>query len=224
MRPGVAQLRSLGNATTQLLQERATGHATRQAEGKPGSPMTGRELRAQLRAQHGRNTVLQQGSDAGAKVAAVANDGARYWWRVSYPAGRAFDFCALPEQNRQQVRDRYPGADVEPLPDDNTILAPALQPSTRPREAGPYTTTPLAERDPDDDRRTCTDCANLSPHKGRCLAAARGEGPGHAGREYHPKADLLRRCEWYMPKLSEADQRSGAERFPNLFPANRKHP
>ncbi len=147
------------------------------------------------------------------------DDGARYWWRVSYPDGRSFDFCALPEQDRQQVRDWYPGAVAEPLPND----VPAGETGTRApaREAGPFTTAPLAERSPDDDRRTCTDCANLSPQKGRCLAAWRGEGPNHAGREYHPITDLLGRCESYRPLASEADQRTGAERWPELV-ANTK--
>ena len=138
--------------------------------------------------------------------------GGRYWWRVSYPDGRAFDFCALPEQDRQKVRDRYPGADVEPLPD--IITARAREPSL-------YTTTTLVDRDPSDDRRTCTDCANLSPQKGRCLAAWRGEGPGITGREYHPVADLLGRCECYRPSASEQDQRTGAERWPEMV-ANTK--
>ena len=47
--------------------------------------------------------------------------GACYRWRVSYPDGRAFDFCALPEQDRQQVQARYPGASIQPLPDTGDI-------------------------------------------------------------------------------------------------------
>lgn len=83
--------------------------------------------------------------------------------------------------------------------------------------AGPYTSAPLAERDPTDDRRTCLDCANLTATERRCLAAWRGERPSNAGRNYHPIADLLKRCECYRPQPAEADQRKGAERWPYLL-------
>ncbi len=86
---------------------------------------------------------------------------------------------------------------------------------TRAREAGPYTTAPLSERDPDDDRRLCTDCANHGP-QGRCLSAWRREGPGAASRDYHPIANLLRRCGCYAPRAHDPDQRPGAERWPGL--------
>ncbi len=85
------------------------------------------------------------------------------------------------------------------------------------REAGPYTTAPLAERDPSDDRRTCSDCTNLTAREHRCLAAWRGERPGNAPSNFHPVIDVLGRCECYQPKPSEADQRSGAERWPYLI-------
>lgn len=149
--------------------------------------------------------------------------GARYWWRVRHPDGRTIDFCALPELDRQQVRDRYPGADVEPLPDDVPAAPLESEHDTRApaREAGPYTSAPLADRDPRDDRRTCTACANLSPQKGRCLAAWRGDGPGLTGRHYHPIADLLGRCECYRPLANEVDQRTGGERWPEMI-ANTK--
>lgn len=83
----------------------------------------------------------------------------------------------------------------------------------RAREASPYTSAPLAERNPGDDRRTCRDCANLSG-TGRCLSAWRGNPPVGAGREYHPVNDILQTCEWYAPRPDEPDQRSGAERWP----------
>jgi hypothetical protein len=65
----------------------------------------------------------------------------------------------------------------------------------------------------DDDRRHCGDCANLS-HGGRCLAAWRGEIL--AGGHYKPIDDLPRRCVGYAPKVNDPDQRTGAERWPNL--------
>jgi hypothetical protein len=83
------------------------------------------------------------------------------------------------------------------------------------REVGPYTAAPLAERDPDDNRRTCRDCANLAS-QGRCLSAWRREGPAGATREYHPIADLLRRCESYVPGAVDPDRRPSTERWPNL--------
>ncbi|WP_036254519.1 hypothetical protein [Methylobacter sp. BBA5.1] len=63
-----------------------------------------------------------------------------------------------------------------------------------------------------DDRRHCSACANLSA--GRCLAAWRGEI--QAARHYRPIDDLPRRCEGYMPKANESDQRIGKQRWPGL--------
>ncbi len=66
----------------------------------------------------------------------------------------------------------------------------------------------------DDDRRTCTQCANLTG-RGRCLAARRGEIV--ASRNYEPIRDLPRRCEGYMPGVEDADRRPGQERWPGLI-------
>jgi len=66
-----------------------------------------------------------------------------------------------------------------------------------------------------DDRRTCQQCANLSPG-GRCLVAWRGVRIGNAGRKYSPAPDVPRRCEGYAPEPVDADQRTGAERWPGL--------
>ena len=65
---------------------------------------------------------------------------------------------------------------------------------------------------PEDDRRTCNQCANLLGR--RCQAANRGEIA--ASRNYEPIRDLPRRCEGYAPKKGEPDQRSGKERWPGL--------
>ncbi|MCC6197758.1 MAG: hypothetical protein IT518_25185 [Burkholderiales bacterium] len=75
---------------------------------------------------------------------------------------------------------------------------------------GLYTSAPLAERDPTDDRRTCADCANLSAI-GRCRTP-----PFGTKRDCHPIPDALNRCERYAPKPGEPDQRPGAERWPSL--------
>lgn len=82
--------------------------------------------------------------------------------------------------------------------------------------AGLYTSAPLAERDPTDDRRTCLDCANLTTRDHRCIAASRGERPGNAARNSHPVSDILKRCECYKPQPAEPDQRTGAERWPEM--------
>ena len=88
--------------------------------------------------------------------------------------------------------------------------------SFRAMAAGLRNETRAPAREPDDDRRPCTDCANLTARDKRCLAAWRGERPGNAPRDYRPTIDLPRRCECYAPKPAEPDQRNGAERWSNL--------
>lgn len=63
----------------------------------------------------------------------------------------------------------------------------------------------------DDDRRYCIQCNNLTS-SGLCLAAHRGDIV--ASRSYHPSEYVLRRCEGYLPKGDEIDQRTGKERWP----------
>jgi hypothetical protein len=72
----------------------------------------------------------------------------------------------------------------------------------------------------DDDRRTCTQCANLTG-RGLCLAARRGEIV--ASRSYEPIRDLPRRCEGYMPGVDDADRRPGLERWPGLIQKGNDH-
>lgn len=64
-----------------------------------------------------------------------------------------------------------------------------------------------------DDRRSCSECGNLSSG-GRCLAAWRGEI--EADTHYKPVDDCPRRCIGFVPKTNEPDQRSGIERWPGL--------
>lgn len=64
-----------------------------------------------------------------------------------------------------------------------------------------------------DDRRTCSVCMNYRAN--RCLAAWRGELPA-TSRQYHPRPNMLRRCEGYQPDASDPDRRPGRERWPGL--------
>lgn len=64
-----------------------------------------------------------------------------------------------------------------------------------------------------DNRRRCTDCAELV--RGQCRAAARGELP-HAARSYAPIADRLHRCLSYRPGPEDTDRRMGYERYPGM--------
>ena len=64
----------------------------------------------------------------------------------------------------------------------------------------------------DDDRRTCSQCANLIFK--RCQAAKRGEIV--ASRNYEPIPDLPRRCEGYLPDGDDPDNRRGHDRWPGL--------
>jgi hypothetical protein len=67
-----------------------------------------------------------------------------------------------------------------------------------------------------DTRRTCRQCANLSP-QGRCLAAWRGERPWGALPGYSPVADLPQCCPSYRPEANDPDRRTGRERWPSLL-------
>ena len=66
-----------------------------------------------------------------------------------------------------------------------------------------------------DDRITCRQCANRRPFDGRCQVAGPA-GEVIASFSYTPDATMKRRCEGYAPKSSDADQRSGRQRWPGL--------
>jgi hypothetical protein len=68
----VAQLQPLVNATAQLALAGATGTATPTQGHQRNSPITGSELRAQLRAQQQRNSLPQPRNSGPEKVAPVA--------------------------------------------------------------------------------------------------------------------------------------------------------
>lgn len=58
----------------------------------------------------------------------------------------------------------------------------------------------------EDERRTCQQCANLTP-RGICLAAHRGEIG--ASRSYSPLTTIPMRCKGYAPGRADRDKRSG---------------
>lgn len=98
---------------------------------------------------------------------------------------------------------------VAPDPDDAEILQASIGSNDS------ATVTDFQEsKGVDDDRRTCTQCANLTA-RGLCLAARRGEIV--ASRSYEPVRDIPRRCEGYAPGADDADRRPGLERWPGPF-------
>jgi hypothetical protein len=67
-----------------------------------------------------------------------------------------------------------------------------------------------------DDRILCTDCSELR-RNGDCLAA-RERRRLDVSEYYGPsEIDLPRRCEFFAAKPGAADQRGGAERYPDLY-------
>jgi len=104
-----------------------------------------------------------------------------------------------PDATHAAILERYPDAlAAEPIPERT---APAYE-----------VEWPDVEPAHDDDRRTCSQCANLSGR--RCLAAWRGEIL--ASRDYVPVRDIPRRCEGYAPGADDPDTRPGRERWPEL--------
>ncbi len=66
----------------------------------------------------------------------------------------------------------------------------------------------------EDDRRLCTQCLNL---RGRTCTVARLGGLVSARRGYEPVRDMLHRCAGYAPNATDADQRTGHERWPEPY-------
>jgi hypothetical protein len=64
----------------------------------------------------------------------------------------------------------------------------------------------------EDDRRRCRQCLNL---RGGVCSIAKPGGLVSANKGYRP-ANVLLRCAGYSPSLQDADQRTGAERWPGL--------
>ena len=84
-------------------------------------PMTGSELRAQLRMQQACNCVatLQALPMAGvASLSSEPGDNApRYRWLILEPDGRRREVCCLPERSRDELSVCYPSARLIPLSD-----------------------------------------------------------------------------------------------------------
>lgn len=71
-----------------------------------------------------------------------------------------------------------------------------------------------------DNRITCTHCRELA-RNGACLAA-REQRRLDVSKYYGPSQPYLPwRCEFFAPKPDAEDQRSGAERYPEMFAAYR---
>jgi len=70
----------------------------------------------------------------------------------------------------------------------------------------------VAYTDADDDRISCPTCSLFRPLTGECLAERRD-----VGKHYHPTLIVPRRCEFYVPRKSVPDQRTGAQRWPLLM-------
>lgn len=61
-----------------------------------------------------------------------------------------------------------------------------------------------------DERRTCQQCANLTP-RGICLAAHRGEIS--ASRSFSPVTTIPMRCKGFAPGSADRDKRAGMARW-----------
>jgi hypothetical protein len=48
----------------------------------------------------------------------IKPEGAHWRWRIVFDDGRAIEVCYTPEAERREVEGHYPGAKVEPLPDE----------------------------------------------------------------------------------------------------------
>jgi hypothetical protein len=103
---------------------------------------------------------------------------------------------------------------------DPAIIADVLHQCQQDADARAYylqrAADELPKPDPQDDRRTCAQCANYQlrvcriakPEAGALVVATSG---------YRPDPVRLVRCEGYAPMASDSDQRTGAERWPGLI-------
>jgi hypothetical protein len=164
-------------------------------------------------------------------------------WLVRYPAGESVDITCDPAATRAEILESHPEAvAAEPFeptvqrPDaplsaedelrvrrwldhidetDPTTIAEVLHACEADAAARAYFLGRAGEAGPDDDRRTCRQCCNLS-WSGLCLAAHRGEVPA-TSRDHHPIPDRLHRCVGYVPNHKDMDRRLGIERWPGML-------
>ena len=113
----VAGCAPLAGATAQHPSQGATDTATHARTRGAVSALTGSELRAQLRAQHGRNQAMCADIGDPARVAPVESEPVYYRWRVILADGTPFEVCCLPELTLSEMRGLYAGLTLEPLPD-----------------------------------------------------------------------------------------------------------
>ncbi len=102
---------------------------------------------------------------------------------------------------------------------DQATIAEVIGQCQRDSDARDYFTgraaAELPKPDPDD-RRTCSQCANL---RQRACTIAKPERGALvvANPVYRPDPARLLRCEGYVPMASDSDQRPGVERWPGLI-------
>ena len=108
------ELRAPGYATAQQPLVSATGGATLKEGNGSCPPMTGRELRAQLRMQHTRNNEAK-GPDGGTDDSCASSGDTHYRWRVTGARCGVYEVCFLPEATHAEVSALYPGAAVKPM-------------------------------------------------------------------------------------------------------------
>jgi len=224
----VAQLQPLIHATTQLSIASATVAATPRAGASLVSPISGRELRAQLRAQQPRNSPAQKRNNGPERVSEVAGSYAaelrRLIWLIlanDSAADRAEALAVAlgdPEAAQTSFRALIAVATTMEKQRGDSSETGGIQGDHS--ETMPKQWEPAADsgEHAQDERRTCRQCANLN-NRGQCLAAWRGEAkswPWFAPQTYHPVADLPQCCPSLRPLAADADQRTGAARWPNL--------
>lgn len=125
-------------ATAQHPDADATDTATPASVCGAASTLTGSELRAQLRAQQGRNRFTQPHSVEAQRVAPAVPESAHYRWRVILADGTAFEVCCLPEQTAVEMRELYRGATVLPMPDAADTAGSTKADQNRANRRGPY--------------------------------------------------------------------------------------
>ena len=114
----VAGCAPLTGATAQHPPDGRNSGATQPKGGNPSSPMTGQQLRAQLRVQLGRNTPATSGpvTEFDGCTPELDNQLARSWL-VRFPNCNPMEVIFAPEATRAEVEAIYRGARIEPLPE-----------------------------------------------------------------------------------------------------------
>lgn len=151
------------------------------------------------------------GSLAGIATLALANpaeakaDAPCRHWQIHFTDREPLEVIFSDDLTHGEALAIYPAA-VAALP----WTVPTNEPEPVSAPADPFPSLP-----------TCEQCLNLRQRDRdgfrRCTAAARGELRHIASKRYAPAPDPGRRCEAYTPGPSEADQRTGAERWPFLL-------